>query len=217
MPVSETRCQDGEKAQPLDLRNTYWLLRHGLSLANEAGLIVSSLENGMLPQHGLAVAGLQQATEAGQRLRQEVGPAAAAHVLVYASPFSRTLQTARAAAAELGGVAVTAEAALRERHFGAYELQSHDNYHKLWAADVLDPGARPPGGGESVEDVAARVRGLFQRLEATHRGATLLLVAHGDLLSILWAVAVGAPLRGHRRHAFGPGELRELVLMQGGL
>ena len=36
-----------------------------------------------------------------------MGDAAASEVLVYASPFSRTLQTAQAAAAELGGATVT--------------------------------------------------------------------------------------------------------------
>lgn len=40
-------------------------------------------------------------------LRREVGDAAAAEVLVYASPFSRTLQTAQATAAGLGGATVT--------------------------------------------------------------------------------------------------------------
>jgi len=83
---------------------------------------------------------------------------------------------------------------------------------QVWDVDTQNPAAKPPGGGESVEDVAERVRALFRRLEAGHAGATLLLVAHGDLLSVLWAVVVGIPLREHRRHAFSPGELRLLPI-----
>jgi broad specificity phosphatase PhoE len=41
------------------------VLRHGRSLPNEAGIIVSSLDNGVKPEHGLAEAGKQQAAAAG--------------------------------------------------------------------------------------------------------------------------------------------------------
>ena len=41
------------------------LLRHGRSKPNEAGLIVSSLENGIKREHGLSATGREQAKEAG--------------------------------------------------------------------------------------------------------------------------------------------------------
>ena len=41
------------------------LLRHGRSKPNEAGLIVSSLENGIKREHGLSATGREQAREAG--------------------------------------------------------------------------------------------------------------------------------------------------------
>lgn len=60
---------------------------------------------------------------------------------------------------------------------------------------------RPPGeGGESVEDVAARTAGLVERLEARHSGRHVVLVSHGDALSILAAALLGTGLGGHRRH-----------------
>jgi len=83
---------------------------------------------------------------------------------------------------------------------------------QVWEADERAPAERPPGGGESVAEVAARVRALLAGLEAEHAGRTLLLVSHGDLLSILVAAAFGSPLREHRRHAFRPGELRRLAM-----
>ena len=60
---------------------------------------------------------------------------------------------------------------------------------------------RPPGeGGESVQDVAARTLGLLERLEAQHVGRHIVLVSHGDALSILAAAALSSPLGAHRAH-----------------
>ena len=58
----------------------------------------------------------------------------------------------------------------------------------------------PGGGGESVHDVAERTRGLVQQLEAAHEGRHVVLVSHGDALSILAAALLGTPLGEHRRH-----------------
>ena len=109
---------------------TVFVLRHGWSLANEAGIVVSSLANGVLPAYRLAPEGVRQAAAAGQQLLAllalEALPASA--VQVVASPFSRTIDTAETAAAQLGlpAGAVRQDAALRERFFGdAHELQPH--------------------------------------------------------------------------------------------
>ena len=45
--------------------NIYFLLRHGRSLANEAGIVVSLLQNGLKPEYGLTETGRQQAVAAG--------------------------------------------------------------------------------------------------------------------------------------------------------
>ncbi|PRW39362.1 serine threonine- kinase [Chlorella sorokiniana] len=55
--------------QPRAWRNTYWLLRHGRSTANEKDLIVSHLANGELPEWGLTEVGRSQAAAAGEQLR----------------------------------------------------------------------------------------------------------------------------------------------------
>lgn len=49
----------------MNLLNDYYLLRHGLSKANEQHLIVSRLENGILDHWGLSHEGLEQAAAAG--------------------------------------------------------------------------------------------------------------------------------------------------------
>ncbi|KAB1997712.1 hypothetical protein ES319_D12G042100v1 [Gossypium barbadense] len=48
------------------LRNRYWVLRHGKSIPNEKGLIVSSLENGIRLEYQLASEGVEQAELAGK-------------------------------------------------------------------------------------------------------------------------------------------------------
>ena len=49
----------------MDLKNDYFLLRHGMSRANDANLIVSRLQNGVLDCYGLTEQGLEQASAAG--------------------------------------------------------------------------------------------------------------------------------------------------------
>ena len=48
--------------------------------------------------------------------------------------------------------------------------------------------------------MAARTAGLVLRLEAQHSGRHVVLVSHGDALSILAAALLGTPLGEHRRH-----------------
>lgn len=61
-----------------------------------------------------------------------------------------------------------------------------------------------------ARQVAERIKELFSRLEGAHKGNTILLVSHGDTLSILMAVVKGQPLLEHRQHGLGTGELRLL-------
>ncbi|KAG2423994.1 hypothetical protein HXX76_014820 [Chlamydomonas incerta] len=201
------------------MRNEYWLLRHGRSLANEAEIIVSKPEHGIESRWTLASAGEEQATAAGQHLRQAL---AEPHrlgrpVVVYASPFSRTQRTAELASQAAGLqpelVPVQVAEELRERFFGdELELQSYGKaYGTIWERDAVSTDTSPGGNGETVNQVSSRIRQLFQRLEQAHSGAVILLVSHGDTLSILQATMLGEDTRQHRRFAFETAELRPLL------
>lgn len=63
--------------------------------------------------------------------------------------------------------------------------------------------------GESVREVAQRLQKLMKRLETQHCSKEILLVAHGDTLSIFWACMRGRPLASHREVALQTGELRK--------
>jgi hypothetical protein len=52
------------------LKNRYWVVRHGKSIPNERGLIVSSIQNGILSQFQLAPDGVIQAQRAANSFQK---------------------------------------------------------------------------------------------------------------------------------------------------
>mmetsp|Transcript_46468 Transcript_46468/g.101101 ORF Transcript_46468/g.101101 Transcript_46468/m.101101 type:complete len:117 (+) Transcript_46468:74-424(+) len=64
--------------------------------------------------------------------------------------------------------------------------------------------------GESVDDVSTRLRRMFKVLEEKHSGDDILLVSHGDTLSIMQATMEEADTRQHRKFSFENCELRLL-------
>ncbi|WOK98413.1 hypothetical protein Cni_G07124 [Canna indica] len=227
-----------EPSAPL-FRNSYWVLRHGRSIPNEKGLIVSSLENGTLEKFGLASEGLNQARLAGELLLKELREKniPLGKVRICYSPFSRTTDTAKVVADVLGIPFVSpqckATVELRERYFGpSFELLSHDKYAEIWSLDEKDP-FMPPEGGESVADVVSRLAVALADIEAEFQGCTVLIVSHGDPLQILQTVfhsvkelapsnegdilsktkeiMVHSILSKHRRFALETAELRQIT------
>ncbi|CAN6234364.1 unnamed protein product [Urochloa humidicola] len=188
----------GSSPSPAILRNKYWILRHGRSVPNERGLIVSSLENGRKPEYGLALQGFEQARAAGELLRKELEEIGVPvdSVKIRYSPFSRTTETARVVAGVLGirfvGPSCEAVTGLRERYFGpSYELLSHDKYAEVWAVDEAHPYMAPEGG-DSVADVAHRLSDVLSFTEAEFHSSAILIVSHGDPLQVFQAVLSGA-------------------------
>ncbi|XP_059461451.1 uncharacterized protein LOC132190465 isoform X1 [Corylus avellana] len=176
------------------VRNRYWILRHGKSIPNERGLIVSSMENGTRAEFQLASEGVQQAELAGElflkALKESNTPLE--NVRICYSPFSRTTHTAKVVASMLNlpfeGPQCKVMEDLRERFFGpSFELMSHDKYAEIWALDAKDPFMRPEGG-ESVDDVASRLANAIAIMESEFQGCAILIVSHGDPLQILQTV-----------------------------
>lgn len=221
------------------LRNSYWVLRHGKSIPNEKGLVISSLENGTLEEYGLASEGFSQAKLAGEIFDKELKDKGIPleSVRICYSPFSRTRHTAEMVASVLNlpfeGSQCKVMEELRERYFGpALELLSHDKYSEIWALDEKD-SFMPPEGGESAADVARRLAKALLAMEAEFQGCTVLVVSHGDPLQILQSILHAAHqssrssfadlspilegiithsvLSQHRKFALLTGELRAVV------
>jgi probable phosphoglycerate mutase len=115
---------------------------------------------------------------------------------VVTSPLTRCRQTAQAAADGLGGLPVAVADGLRETAFGAWEGLTFAEVRSRYPAELdawfASPAAAPPGG-ESFDDVTARVTRTRDELLAAHRGRTVLLVSHVTPLKTLIRLALGAP------------------------
>ena len=195
------------KAATLAMPPRLLLLRHGRSVANERGLIASSLANAE-QDFGLTEEGRAQVSVSVRAARSGI----LLPVTVVSSPLLRARETADVAA-EILGTAVRVDHRLVERGFGELELDSDDRYESVWKLDRRDPTHRT-WKVESVVEVWARLRHLLKDLldapdlRATP-GGSVLLVSHGDVASTLICGSSGEPLSRHREvGVMETGELR---------
>jgi len=117
---------------------------------------------------------------------------------VYASPLSRTLETARLIAAP-HGLAVAPEDALVDLDYGAWQGRTPAEVARSDGARLqrwrTDPARVRIPGGEPLGALRARVLRLVRRLVRRHRGATVVLVSHDIVGRTLVAALLGLPLR----------------------
>jgi len=170
-------------------RNRYLLMRHGHSQANQAGIIISSPEQG-LNGYGLSPNGEQQLAEVVSEWAWPV-PTRIVH-----SDFLRTTQTAARVATHFG-LPLIAEQGLRERFFGAFDARPDTGYPEVWAQDTASAD-HCWQGVEAVSRVAARMHAVIEGWEARAQDETILLVSHGDPLQILLTALSKKPLTQHR-------------------
>jgi broad specificity phosphatase PhoE len=163
----------------------FWLVRHGESTWNTAGLA-----QGHNDQAELTSRGQRQAAEAAERFRGR--PVRA----IFASDLRRAAQTASAFGRVLGLPVIT-DARLRERSLGELEgtpaAAIGPEVTGLGDGRVLDPDARPYGG-ESVRDLYARAATFCDDLTAGDLGledGDVLIVAHGGTVRVLEAYLRG--------------------------
>lgn len=196
-------------ADVTELNNTYYVLRHGRSLANHEELIVSHPDDGV-PAYGLADEGKVQVAQAVETAKQEYG---LDHTtLVVSSDFARARETAEIAARLLGVPAITTTPQLRERFFGAWDRQHTRHYANVWQDDLTDPDHKHHDV-ESTTEVLARATELINTLESTYVGRNILLVSHGDTLQILQtAFERVAPSQHRQLLHLQTGEIRRLQL-----
>lgn len=168
----------------------FCLIRHGETDWNVEHRIQGQID---IP---LNATGKAQAEAAAREL------AAKSFSALYSSDLARTLATADAAAGSLR-LGVESTPTLRERHFGDFQGLTHREAQARYPDDYLrfrqrDLDHAPPGGGESLRDLAARVEAVLNDLAGRHSGETLLLVTHGGVLDIARRVATGQSLEAER-------------------
>lgn len=151
-----------------------YLVRHGETDWNAARRIQGRTD---IP---LNETGREQARRAGELLARRRWDA------IYASPLSRTHETAAIIGERLGIREVTHVEALIERDYGEAEGMAFDEIEARYPEGVRAPGQ------ETREEVAARVVPAMLELAARHPGERLILVSHGGAIrSVLQTVEPG--------------------------
>ena len=132
----------------------------------------------------------------GRRQARALGAALEAQSLaaVYSSPLVRALDTARAIAAPHGHEPRTVDE-LREIDFGALEGLAYDEIRDERPELFREWMARPTSvrfpGGEAFADLRARVLPAIAEIRRRHEGEVVALVAHGGVVRVTLADALG--------------------------
>ncbi|HEX8962290.1 MAG TPA: histidine phosphatase family protein [Rhodocyclaceae bacterium] len=120
---------------------------------------------------------------------------------LYSSDLLRTWQTAEPIA-QASGLEVRALPGLRERHYGRMQgmtpAEAKVSLPDLHAAYAGRDPHHDLEGGESLTAFAERVATTLAELAAAHSGETILIVAHGGVLDIVYRMATGRDLAGPR-------------------
>jgi broad specificity phosphatase PhoE len=140
-----------------------------------------------MPEAALSDRGREQARAAALALRESTSAGA-----IIASDYARTIETATIIAQVLG-LDVVPEPALRERHFGDARGRLYSDLGDDIIASWRDPFVRVPGG-ESWADVHQRIAAFLDGLRARAPHRELILVTHGGAMSIALAVLSSLPI-----------------------
>ncbi len=165
-----------------------FMVRHGVTDMTERK--VFSGTGGEDP--ALTSRGLEQAARAADYLknREQID-------LVVASPLLRTRQTAETIA-RLYGADVLIDEGFTEANFGAWDGHSFGEIMAKWPEEMnawLSRTDVAPPGGESFDEVRARVDAARQRLVSEHAGKRLVGARHVTPITFVGREAIDAPTK----------------------
>jgi probable phosphomutase (TIGR03848 family) len=183
---------------------TLVLLRHATTAATGRRL------GGRKSGFHLDAAGRAQAEAAARRL------AGLPVVAVYASPLERTRETALPVA-RAHGLRVRIDRGLLEVDYGAWTDRPLAQLRRraLWSTIQHAPSRVTFPGGESIRGAQQRAVEATERLAAAHRGGTVVLVSHADVIKAVVAHHLGMGLDLFQRLVISPASSTVLVLPDG--
>ncbi|ALB62047.1 Alpha-ribazole-5'-phosphate phosphatase [Cronobacter condimenti 1330] len=163
-----------------------WLVRHGQTEANVAGVYSGHAETVLTPL------GITQARAVGDMLRE------VAFDKVICSGLGRAQHTARLIL-EGRREHIDTDLRLNEMFFGDWEMRHHRDLLKedphAYAAWCADWQNAVPTNGESFTAFAERVDSFLETLNTVQEAENLLIVSHQGVLSLLIARLLGMPGR----------------------
>lgn len=159
------------------------VIRHGETQANAEGRYQGALDIGLNKSGQRHIA----------RLADEIAATQAPFDRLLASPLLRTRESAAILSRQLG-LPVELVPAFRERDVGLFEgltqVEARTRYPELWARNITRRRAEAPPGGETIDEVIARVSQGLTELASTMQGEQVLQVAHGVVAKVIRAVTI---------------------------
>lgn len=159
------------------------VIPHAETQANAEGRYQGSLDIGLNND------GVRQIS----RLAEQVAVTLPPFDRLLASPLLRTRESAAILSRQLG-LPVELVPSFRERDVGQFEgltqVEARTRYPELWARNITRRWAETPPGGETIDEVIARVSQGLTELTSTMQGERVLLVAHGVVAKVIRAVTI---------------------------
>lgn len=156
------------------MQTDLFLIRHGETAWNAQNRFQGHQDS------PLTAMGIAQAEAAAHYLRDY------ALTALYSSDLPRTLQTA-APIAQVTGLVVLQEPALRERNLGIFEGLTREEIAERFTEDFARYKAREPEhiipSGESLSQLHQRALAIMETLARRHVGERIGIVSHGALLT----------------------------------
>lgn len=204
--ASQTEGSDGAEGAPRVTR--ILAIRHGETAWNAQQRLQGHTDVALNER------GLVQAERLADALRDE--PLSA----IFSSDLLRARQTA-APCARAHGLMVGLDPGLRERRFGAFEGHTYAEIETRWPEAAAAWRRREPHfaapGGEALAAFQARCVEAVLRVATRHPGQTIVIVAHGGVLDVLYRAASRADLQAPRTWQLAHAAVNRLLLTDAGL
>lgn len=164
----------------------FWLVRHGQTDWNQEGRYQGQSD---VP---LNETGVLQAQTLADRLTEEKPFDA-----IFASDLKRAIRTAEILAAG-SNIKIQIDNRLREINQGDWEGKIYKDivrqYQQILEQRQANPEETRPPGGESVAEVAARVKAAIDEIACRYPDGRVMIVSHGLALATMVCMAQKIPL-----------------------
>ena len=178
-----------------------YLTRHGQTDWNTAGRYQGQSDT------PLNETGLRQAEQIAKRLSKETIHA------IYSSDLSRAANTAQSIA-DFHALEINKDSRWRELSFGDWEGMTYQEMSasspELFEAWMKDPLTISTPNGETLAQLAERVKAAFNEIKREHKDQTVLVVAHSGSLQSLLSVTLGVDLNRYWQFRISQASLSEM-------
>jgi isoleucyl-tRNA synthetase len=193
-----------ELKQKIGARNTYTLVRHGEAESNALGLISGN----NTPERHLTENGRAQVLKTAKKLKKQNID------MVFASPLTRTKETAEMIVEKLGlpKESIIFDERLKEVQTGEFEGKKPIEYHNFFTS-LEEKFTKAPQGGESLNDLKKRLGDFLYEIDSKYEGKNILIVTHEYPVWMFTALSQGfdvrqsALLRGEEEDFINTGEM----------